>query len=86
MAGNGNSGRPSKPAALHLLQGNRSKKNFNELIEEIKAPAIPVAAPPMPDEFLYRITRQVGARVLTVEVAESEVPPAVRACVRDELL
>lgn len=49
MAGNGNSGRPSKPAALHLLQGNRSKKNFNELIEEIKSPAIPVAAPPMPD-------------------------------------
>lgn len=49
MAGNGNSGRPSKPAALHLLQGNRSKKNFDELIEEIKSPAIPVAAPPMPD-------------------------------------
>lgn len=49
MAGNGNSGRPSKPAALHLLQGNRSKKNFNELIEEIKSPAVPVAAPPMPD-------------------------------------
>ncbi|MBS0562922.1 MAG: hypothetical protein JSR87_00065 [Proteobacteria bacterium] len=43
-------------------------------------------APPMPDEFLYRITRQVGARVLSVEVAESEVPAVLRACVRDELL
>lgn len=49
MAGNGNSGRPQKPAALHILHGNRSKKNFDELIEEIKSPAIPVAAPPMPD-------------------------------------
>ncbi|MCE0938160.1 phage terminase small subunit P27 family [Pseudomonas kurunegalensis] len=49
MAGNGNSGRPAKPASLHLLQGNRSKKNFDELIEEIKSPAVPVAAPPMPD-------------------------------------
>ncbi len=49
MAGNGNSGRPSKPAAIHILQGNRSKKNFNELIDEVKQPAVPVAAPPMPD-------------------------------------
>jgi len=48
MAGNGNSGRPGKPPALHVLQGNRSKKNFDELIEEIKAPAVPVVAPPMP--------------------------------------
>ncbi|OUM34760.1 terminase [Pseudomonas putida] len=49
MAGNGNSGRPGMPASLHILQGNRSKKNFDELIEEIKSPAVPVVAPPMPD-------------------------------------
>jgi P27 family predicted phage terminase small subunit len=48
MAGNGNSGRPAKPPALHILQGNRSKKNFEEMINEIKAPPVPVAAPPMP--------------------------------------
>lgn len=49
MAGNGNSGRPAKPAALHLLQGNRSKKSFEELMNEVKEPAVPVGAPPMPD-------------------------------------
>jgi len=49
MAGNGNSGRPAKPAVLHVLQGNRSRKNFDELIAEVKEPAVPVCAPPMPD-------------------------------------
>ncbi|WP_296258473.1 MULTISPECIES: phage terminase small subunit P27 family [unclassified Pseudomonas] len=49
MAGNGNSGRAGKPASVHILQGNRSKKSFDELINEVKAPAVPVAAPPMPD-------------------------------------
>lgn len=48
MAGNGNSGRPAKPAVLHVLQGNRSKKNMSELIDEVKQPAVPVCAPPMP--------------------------------------
>lgn len=43
-------------------------------------------ARPTPDEFLYRITRQTGAGTTTVEVAESQVPAALRACVRDELL
>ncbi|MCQ9422709.1 phage terminase small subunit P27 family [Pseudomonas sp. LJDD11] len=49
MAGNSNSGRSGKPAALHILQGNRSKKNFDELIAEVKQPTVPVDAPPMPD-------------------------------------
>jgi len=49
MAGNGNSGRPAKPSVLHILQGNRSRKNFDELIAEVKEPAVPVCEPPMPD-------------------------------------
>ncbi|AWY39431.1 phage terminase small subunit P27 family [Pseudomonas putida] len=49
MAGNGNSGRPPVAPALQLLQGNRSKKNVADLLSEVKAPAVPVAAPPMPD-------------------------------------
>lgn len=49
MAGNSNSGRPSKPASLHLLQGNRSKKNPNDLLADVKDPGVPVAAPDMPD-------------------------------------
>lgn len=49
MAGNSNSGRPAKPAYLHLLQGNASKKNTRDLMAEVKEPAVPVAAPPKPD-------------------------------------
>ena len=49
MAGNGNSGRPPMAPALQLLQGNRSKKNVADLLNEVKAPAVPVGAPPMPD-------------------------------------
>lgn len=49
MAGNGNSGRLGKPAHLQLLQGNRSKKNINDLLAEIKEPAVQTAAPPKPD-------------------------------------
>lgn len=49
MAGNANSGRTSKPASLHLLQGNRSKKNVPDLLAEVKEPGVPVAAPPKPD-------------------------------------
>ncbi|VVM93563.1 hypothetical protein PS673_02915 [Pseudomonas fluorescens] len=48
MAGNGNSGRPAKPAVVHVLQGNRSKKNMDQLIDEARQPAVPVCAPPMP--------------------------------------
>jgi P27 family predicted phage terminase small subunit len=49
MAGNGNSGRPSTPASIHILQGNRSRKNIGELLNEVKTPLVPVGAPPMPD-------------------------------------
>lgn len=49
MAGNSNSGRPSKPASLHLLQGNRSKKNTADLMAEVQDPGFPVEAPDMPD-------------------------------------
>jgi len=49
MAGNSNSGRPSKPASLHLLQGNRSKKNTAGLLAEVQDPGFPVAAPDKPD-------------------------------------
>ncbi len=49
MAGNFNSGRTAKPAALKLLQGNRSKANPSDLLAEVQSPAVPVEAPPMPD-------------------------------------
>ncbi|ATR82136.1 phage terminase small subunit P27 family [Pseudomonas sp. HLS-6] len=49
MAGNGNSGRPSLPASVHLLSGNRSKRSPADLLNEIKDPAVPAAVPPMPD-------------------------------------
>lgn len=49
MAGNGNSGRPAKPAVLHLLDGNKSKKAFGALMDDLTSPAVPVQAPPMPD-------------------------------------
>lgn len=49
MAGNGNSGRHSKPAVVHLLTGNRSKKNAAELLNEVQNPLLPVEAPDAPD-------------------------------------
>lgn len=49
MAGNGNSGRPGLPATVHVLNGNRSKKNVDGLLDQIKAPAVPIVAPPMPE-------------------------------------
>lgn len=68
MAGNGNSGRPGKPASLHVLQGNRSKKNFDELINEIKAPPVPIEAPPMPS-FLSDEAAMEWERVVPVLMA-----------------
>jgi len=49
MAGNGNSGRPAKPAVVHLIKGNPSKKDAAALLREVAQPVIPVEAPPMPD-------------------------------------
>lgn len=49
MAGNANSGRQSKPAVVHLLKGNPSKKSAKALLDEVQNPAVPVAAPPKPD-------------------------------------
>ena len=49
MAGNGNSGRPSLPASVHLLRGNPSGKNVAALLDEVQSPTVPVKAPPMPD-------------------------------------
>ncbi|WP_166359296.1 phage terminase small subunit P27 family [Pseudomonas akapageensis] len=48
MAGNANSGRPSQPAVLKLLNGNRGKQSFGELMEEVKDSGVPIAAPAMP--------------------------------------
>jgi len=36
--------------------------------------------------FRYRITRTVKGKDQTVEVAESAVPPALKACVSDKLM
>ena len=49
MSGNGNSGRPGKPAVLHLLAGNPSKRPRSELLDEINNPAVPPEAPDKPD-------------------------------------
>lgn len=49
MAGNGNSGRPSVPASVHVLNGNRSKLSMAGLMADVQGPAVPVAAPPVPD-------------------------------------
>lgn len=48
MAGNSNSGRPAQPAVVHLLNGNRGKKSFGDLMDEVNGAGAPVAAPPMP--------------------------------------
>jgi hypothetical protein len=38
------------------------------------------------DAFRYRITRIVNGKKQTVEVPESAVPPALKACVSDKLM
>jgi hypothetical protein len=43
-------------------------------------------APHMRDGFRYRITRTVDGKEQTVEVPESAVPAALKACVTDRLL
>jgi hypothetical protein len=40
---------------------------------------------PERDTFRYRITRIVSGQEQTVEVPESAVPPALKACVSDKL-
>lgn len=49
MAGNGNSGRPPKPAVVHLVTGNRSKKSAADLLKEVQNPILPVEIPDAPD-------------------------------------
>jgi hypothetical protein len=46
----------------------------------------PAAAGLMRDGFCYRISRGAGATLETIEVAEHELPAAIRASVKDELL
>ncbi|MNJ32105.1 Phage terminase, small subunit [compost metagenome] len=48
MAGNGSSGRQAQPAVLKLLNGNRGKQSFGDLMAEVQTPGVPVAAPAMP--------------------------------------
>lgn len=67
MAGNSNSGRHAKPAIVHLIQGNPSKKPRQELLAEVNNPIVPVEAPTMPDWFdedLERIWNEVVADLL----------------------
>lgn len=49
MAGNENSGRNAKPAVVHLLTGNRSKKSKRDLLDEVQNPPVQVEAPEPPD-------------------------------------
>ncbi len=48
MAGNANSGRKALPKNVHLLQGNRSKKSVDELVDNARPP---VNAPEPPDHL-----------------------------------
>jgi len=41
---------------------------------------------PLPDEFVYRITKRSESGATTVQVPESQVPLALKNCVKDELL
>ncbi|WP_458725659.1 phage terminase small subunit P27 family [Pseudomonas mandelii] len=63
MAGNENSGRPALPAVVHLINGNRSKKNRGDLLREQSQPVMPVEAPPMPD-WLDEDARREWERVV----------------------
>lgn len=47
--------------------------------------AHPPPSGPGPDGFRYRLTRNSAPGAQTVEVDEADVPPTVRACVRDRL-
>ena len=49
MAGNANSGRHAKPAVVHLLTGNRSKKSARDLQDEMQGSPLPVEIPAAPD-------------------------------------
>jgi P27 family predicted phage terminase small subunit len=48
MAGNANSGRQGQPAVLKLLNGNKAKQSFSDLMDEVKDTGVPIAAPAMP--------------------------------------
>lgn len=63
MSGNSNSGRPALSPVVHLLQGNRSRKNAADLVAEVANPAVPVEAPPMP-EWLSEAATEEWQRVL----------------------
>ncbi len=49
MAGNSNSGRAAKTPMQHLADGNRSKKNPNDLLRDLEDSARIACAPQMPD-------------------------------------
>lgn len=49
MAGNSNSGRRAKPASVHILHGNPSKKSSAELAAAGKAVDVQAKAPACPD-------------------------------------
>jgi hypothetical protein len=46
----------------------------------------PAGATPMPDGFVYRLTRQTAGGEQTIDVVEAQVPIAIRTCVSDELV
>lgn len=71
MAGNQNSGRKAKPAVLHIIRGNPSKKSKQELQDEINNPIAPVEAPLMPDwldEEAKKVWDEVVPDLLTLGI------------------
>ena len=63
MAGNHNSGRNALPAALHIIGGNRSKKNAAELAGAGAPVAAPKAPPECPD-FLSIDAKKEWQRII----------------------
>lgn len=55
-------------------------------VDALFAANAPSAAVPLPDGFRYRLSRHGAAGPQVVEVAEGQVPQALRDAVRDELI
>lgn len=66
MAGNANSGRPAKPASLHLIDGNASKKSAAELAAAAGGRTAPVAPiePPECPSFLTAEAKKEWKRMV----------------------
>lgn len=63
MAGNSNSGRSAAPPFIHLVTGNKSKKDASVLLRDIEANTLAAGEPPMP-EWLSAYGQEEWRRVV----------------------